>query len=202
MDKVSYKIFNDLSNPINPIYTTDGDICFYELRKREGGIGVNGGVYFFVSKVLDEKIVDWYQKKLNNIGFACIFLKHYEDGKSYLFSVKKTNYFKMLAILTALRYLQENDFPQMIKWCYNKCKQKKNEFLTFFQLMHYAGFLFNDGHSLCATPTSVYYQAYGLITLEGLKDNLSKELRSVHSVFENKKVLNQKERCIISLYRK
>src|ERR1041385_4909995 len=128
----NYKLYTNLSDLSKVYWEIDEDICFRGIPDRYETLTSEGGVCFEVFNVLNRNIVEWYHKNLNKIGFES---KLIVENDKYLFYVKyqgKDNYGKMLAILTALRYLQEDNFPKMIEWLYNKTKTTKLDFFTLF----------------------------------------------------------------------
>lgn len=185
LNQVRYKIFKDLKNLNEPFYSTSdkGDICFHKISHEYITLNENSGLQYIVRKVLDEKIVKWYHKNLNEIGLRSRLVIDENDYNFYINYQGQNNFYKMLAILTALRYLEESIYPEMIKWAFEKSKITKIGFFTLFQLMHHTT-LCDGGHTFLISAKSPYSKISHLISLKEFEKKLSGSIGAVNSLLK------------------
>src|ERR1700751_5830889 len=114
---VIFAAYSDLDNRVKAteLFSTPngGYACFAPLKVNYELMANKGGVHYSCHKVIDEHIMHWYHTELNRIGLKS---KLKVGKKFYNFYIKyqgKNRYAKMVGILCALRYLEENHFPKM-----------------------------------------------------------------------------------------
>ncbi len=98
----------------------------------------------------------------------------------------------MLAILCALRYVEESVFPQMIRWLYQKSNDNPNiDFFDLFQLMHYSQSAYNANHAFLA-PLNIYNKSTPhLISLKRFHYNMDNIKSSQWQVGLNKLIVSK-----------
>ncbi|MFM9825450.1 hypothetical protein [Flavobacterium sp.] len=127
-------------------------------------------------------IIIWYSEVLNSFGLTNNIEAISEDYKKVTFKVfYYQSIMKLMVTLAALRYLEEDGFPKMIKWFYSNkdwAAGDKEKLFTLFQLCHYSisgNESINSNHALTNKFMDDYYGGSsnfpGLINLENLKEN-------------------------------
>ena len=175
--------------------------CFAGLAGILHGMKDTAYVLFYVEKICTQEEVEWYALGLNMIGLDCSMRV---GPKSYHFYVCKTKPFpRMLATLTAIRYLQESNYPKMIKWGFKHAKENPQlGFFEIFQLMHFSleGGVLNTGHAFMG-GLSPYGNVHKLVTQEEFIKKLLKA-GSVNSTMipENNAMLTTAEKSKIKKY--
>jgi hypothetical protein len=194
---VKYKIFYK-DGDTKVAFSAGSAPCFATLQCYYNKLKSSGYVKFYVHKICSLEEAQWYTYGLNNIGLNCSMV----DGiKWYKFTVYKAEtYPKMLAILTAIRYLQEYRYPEMVKWGYKKSQENPElRFFDIFKLMHFAIPSVQEGHGFIG-GWSVYGNIYKLANLDTFIRRLEKaksvnqmlvpDRRSTLSREEKKKIKN------------
>lgn len=169
---ITFQILNEKNDIIDK---HNHVICFSVLNYKYDDFPAKGKIKFLIDKKNDLEVVNWYVEGLNEMGLPCKF----KNGeKFYNFYVDKQPKFnQILAILTAIRYLHENDYYKMINWGYNLSKQPENkyDFFTIFQLMHFSfSCTMEIGHSFITPDNAIYQPLYKL----GDKSNFLSNLKS------------------------
>lgn len=128
-------------------------------------------------------VIIWYSEILNNFGLTNNIEVISKDYKKVTFKVfYYQSIMKLMVTLAALRYLEEDGFPKIIKWFYlNKdwAAGDIEKLFILFQLCHYSvsgNERINVNHALTDKFMDNYYgdagNFPGLINLENLKENI------------------------------
>lgn len=200
-NKQIYKNFIpfDLLNPGGSGYVNYN--CEIRLNPR--------GLFDKKSNLSLKDIIIWYSEVLNNFGLTNDIEVISKDFKKVTFKVfYYQSIMKLMVTLAALRYLEEDGFPKMIKWFYlNKdwAAGDVEKLFILFQLCHYSvsgNERINSNHALTDKFMDDYYGGNSfprLINLENLKENIGKNKRFfLNGSFKSKnpKVLLTEEKQI------
>jgi hypothetical protein len=158
--------------------------CFASLKYKFSDISKNGYVEYFVPEVCSKQEAEWYFKGINEIGLTNSLTI---TSNFYVFRVQKQEtHIKTLAILTAIRYLEEGNGPKMIKWAFEKFKEHINlSFFDLFKLMHYSVSSASTDHGFI-NGLSVYGTSYCLCDLNDFVENL-KTAKEVNCILSPRK---------------
>lgn len=176
-DKQIYKNFIpfDLLNPGGSGYVNYN--CEIRLNPR--------GLFDKKSNLYLKDIIIWYSEVLNNFGLTNdieVISKYFKKVTFKVFYYQ--NIMKLMVTLAALRYLEEDGFPKMIKWFYlNKdwAAGDVEKLFILFQLCHYSissnSEGINSNHALTSKFMDDYYNGDkfpGLINLSNFELNIGK----------------------------
>lgn len=193
---VDYKIYRDINSRDKASLISEHKeaACFAMARLAYKDMNTDSGIHYMAHKneEINDEIVRWWHKKTLEMGLPS---RLFIGRKYYNFYVKYQigNFYRMLTILTALRYVEESALPKLIKWTFeNSTKHKNIPWFYIFQLSHYAKLgSWNYGHSFLFAPSFYYSNIGNLISLEEFKESY-KTCQTVSQCFEKSKhVLKQ-----------
>ena len=176
--KFKEKLYNNFA-PFDSLNPSGAGHVNYNCKIRLNTQGL-----FRKNSILSLKdIIIWYSEVLNSFGLTNNIEAISEDYKKVTFKVfYYQSIMKLMVTLAALRYLEEDGFPKMIKWFYlNKdwAAGDAEKLFILFQLCHYSvpqNNGINCNHALTDDFMNDYYggdeRFPSLINLKDFNDNL------------------------------
>ncbi len=170
---MSYITFSTHSKDGKIIKSYSSVACFRDLHDDYFKLAVDSFIKFQVGiKTLNDEIINWFHSSLNSIGLVSEMEKR---GDSYFFKVNhqgNDKYTYVLSTLVALRYLEEESLPALVKLMFDN-KDKNVGFFNLFQISHIVC-SHNSNHTFLTGGI------YGgtikpLISLEEFFENITKE---------------------------